>query len=168
MYQKHSSWDIRSSHIYILTSDDTTPGTAASNAKAVEVKIWSFMMMMIEFVWSWWMWWWSSARIYESKLLILRAQRLQNNILPAEWARQEGFLLCFWQQNVDTRHHVSHLIKIFFLVFALYIIPMWDVQVKSWQHVANFQEMCSLMLNAWCIESTPRKDTLVYEISRRI
>ena len=48
-----------------------------------------------------------------------------------EFESQEGFLLCFWQQNVDTRHHVSHLIKIFFLVFALCIIPMWDVQVKS-------------------------------------
>jgi len=34
---------------HILTSDDTTPGTAASIAKAVETRIWSFMMMMIEF-----------------------------------------------------------------------------------------------------------------------
>ena len=27
------------------------------------------------------------------------------------------------------------------------------------QHVANFQEMCSLILNAWCIEATPKKDS---------
>ena len=32
---------------HILTSDDTTPGTAANIAKAVEVRIWSFMMMMM-------------------------------------------------------------------------------------------------------------------------
>ena len=67
----------------------------------------------------------------------MKAQSLQNNILLAEMSvvyvgsctkqlasSQEGFLLllCFLQQNVDTRHHVSHLLKIFFLVFALCII----------------------------------------------
>jgi len=42
MYQKNVLHEISEHHI--LTSDDTTPGTAARNAKAAEVRIWSFMM----------------------------------------------------------------------------------------------------------------------------
>ena len=68
---------------------------------------------------------------------------------------EEGFLfflLCFplsLTANVDTRHHVQPFIQIFLSHLCVCIIPTWDVQVKSGQHVVNSQEMCSLILNAW-------------------
>ena len=126
------------------------------------------------FVWSWSIWWWSSARIYESKLL--KAQSLQNNILLAEMSvvyvgsctnslhqvKKVSCCCCLltakcWHAASCQPFNQNILSR---LCIVYYIIPMCDVQVKSWQHAVNFQEMCSLILNAWCIEATPKKDSL--------
>ena len=84
------------------------------------------------------------------------------------------FLAVLLIANIDTRHCVSLESNTFFLINVSCIIPMWDVQVKSWQHAVNIQEMCSWYFERvarWSYPKDQRKDAwsnLVYEIRRRI